>query len=109
MADNEPAEGADGAEALPAKKGKPKLIAIFECLLSKMVSEKTLLYNKIALVRPPQDAGGPPASFENAIDFYNLRPRDRCEAGSQFLKRRTVYYVPLEKKTFKFLSSFLPM
>ena len=26
MADNEPAEGADGAEALPAKKGKLKLI-----------------------------------------------------------------------------------
>ena len=26
MADNEPAEGADGADAIPAKKGKLKLI-----------------------------------------------------------------------------------
>ena len=27
MADNEPAEGADGADAIPAKKGKLKLLS----------------------------------------------------------------------------------
>jgi hypothetical protein len=88
-------------------KEKSQLISIFQRLLSTMTSEKTLLYNKIALIINNSENENRSQLYENAVNFYNINQDNKNKSNHLFLKKRTTYFVPYEKKTIKINGNFL--
>lgn len=87
-------------------KEKSLLIRIFQKILATMTSERTLLYNKIALVIKAKGSQMRDTLFENSINFYDVG-KSSIEADHKFLKQRTIFFIPYEKKTIKIGGNFL--